>query len=148
GRTLHAPDRSDVHEDRRTQAQLLGTRAERNVHLDPALIVSPAAECVVDQIVPVLEVRIEDRIRRVGQIDVGKADDARTDTADVEPAHLRFAELEAIDETNLVARRRRAAAERIDITALRRHVQDEAVAEIEMLAALDSGAGIFDAAAE
>src|SRR3546814_17451118 len=54
------------------------------------------------------------------------ADDARTDAANVETAHLRFAEDEAVGQADLVARRRRARAERIDIAALGRDVEGEA----------------------
>src|SRR3546814_3480891 len=71
------------------------------------------------------------------------ADDARTDAANVETAHLRFAEEEAVGQADLVARRRRARAERIDIAALGRDVEDEAAAEVEVLRPLKARADIF-----
>src|SRR3546814_10590266 len=76
------------------------------------------------------------------------ADGARADAANSEAAHLRLTQEEAVGQADLVARRRRAPTERIDITALGRNIEDEAAAEVEMLRALKARADIFDAAAE
>src|SRR3546814_3774868 len=47
-RALHAEHRTDVEEDRRPQPQFLRTGAERDIELDPPLIIGAPAERVVD----------------------------------------------------------------------------------------------------
>src|SRR3546814_13983651 len=75
--------------------------------------------CSSDLLVAV-DRRVEHRISRIADIDIGVADHARADAADVEAAQVGFAELEAVGQADLVAGRRRAAAKRVDIAALDR----------------------------
>src|SRR3546814_9892235 len=73
-------------EDRRPQPQFLRTGAERDIELDPPLIIGAPAERVVD-LAAIVVAGVDHRIERI--IGRGIADDARTDAANVETAHLR-----------------------------------------------------------
>src|SRR3546814_15572747 len=85
----------------------------RNIEFDPALIIGAAAERVVD-LAAIVVAGVDHRVERV--IGRGIADDARADAANIEAAHLRLTQEEAVGQADLVARRRRAPTERIDIT--------------------------------
>src|SRR3546814_16241306 len=72
---------------------------------------------------------------------------ARADAANVEAAQVGLAKLEAVGQADLVAGRRRAAAERIDIAALAQDVEDETTATPEALTRGRAGAQRFYPAA-
>src|SRR3546814_10033229 len=69
------------------QPHFLGAGAQRNVDLEPPLVIGSAAQRVVDQLVAV-DRRVEHRISRIADIDIGVADHARADAADVEAAQV------------------------------------------------------------
>src|SRR3546814_3258161 len=73
---------------------------------------------------------------------------ARADAANVEAAQVGLAKLEAVGQADLVAGRRRAAAERIDIAALDQAVEDKTTAKREVLDRGRAGVQIFEAAAQ
>src|SRR3546814_3000346 len=77
-RALHAEHRTDVEEDRRPQPQFLRTGAERDIELDPPLIIGAPAERVVD-LAAIVVAGVDHRIERI--IGRGIAYDARTDAA-------------------------------------------------------------------
>src|SRR3546814_1193574 len=90
-RPADAEHRAEIEEDRRAQPHFLGAGAQRNVDLEPPLVIGSAAQRVVDQLVAV-DRRVEHRISRLADIDIGVADHARADAADVEAAQVRSEE--------------------------------------------------------
>src|SRR3546814_4198770 len=79
-RLATAKDRTEIGEERWAQAHFLGAGAQRNIDLEPTLIIDAAAERVVDQLVAV-DRGVEHRVGGIGQVDIGIADHARADAA-------------------------------------------------------------------
>src|SRR3546814_7977847 len=62
-RPADAEHRAEIEEDRRAQPHFLGAGAQRNVDLEPPLVIGSAAQRVVDQLVAV-DRRVEHRISK------------------------------------------------------------------------------------
>src|SRR3546814_3967567 len=81
----------------------------------------------------------DERLVAVGVGGVRDTLHARPHAADVEAAELRFAEIEAIDDADLVDAGAAALLERDDVAAFRAQREDEAAADRPVFARLGTG---------
>ena len=146
-RLRNVEQRTDVEEDRRTQAHLAGTAAQWDFQFCTAQIIGPPAKRIVDP--PVARERFVDRLEYAGRavvaivIQILQTDNTRAYASNVETTHLWLTEEEPVGQAHIVLSGNGIVFEAVDPATFTGHREDEAGAHWPELAALGARAHVF-----